>query len=309
MNFKPSNLYISLIDLFAILLPGAISSLAIYHFYKIAIDGFLIEGNNNKEFFNGFVLLFASYLFGHIISQVSAYLDEWVYDRFKEKVFKDHKCVEKVMEIRKTRYGNEMNPVYVNTYKWSVFKLQKEYPDASAEVERYMADSKFFRGLFVILLVLGFVFSFQSGMSFKEPAANLHNFTLRQFDANVQPINKTRSIPSVINQKVATKSLKLRLLPLLLFIRPNAKAILKQFQEPLLIHLEIIRPRIKYPHNKTARKLNDKYQTFKNYLRVSCSPKVNGIALEGCGHKEEGRKPISVQYIYSHIKKSVNYGR
>jgi ABC-type multidrug transport system fused ATPase/permease subunit len=161
MNFSPSNFYISIIDLFAILLPGVIASLVIYYFSSDVIDGLLNGNADNKTFFSGFVLLFGSYLFGHIISQVSAYLDKWVYDRFKEIVFKDHKCVDKVNEIRTNHYGNDSNQVYVNTYKWSVFKLQKEYPDAAAEVERYMADSKFFRSLFVIMVVLGFVFVFQ----------------------------------------------------------------------------------------------------------------------------------------------------
>jgi hypothetical protein len=110
------------------------------------------------------VLLFSAYLFGHIISQVSAYLDDYVYDRLKDKVYKDQKCVNKVKEIRENRYGNKMTPVYVSTFNWSVFKLQKEYPEAADEVERYMADSKFFRSLFVIMMVLGCVFLFQPGI-------------------------------------------------------------------------------------------------------------------------------------------------
>lgn len=158
MKFSPSNFYISLVDLFAILLPGAIASLVIYHFYQTIIEDFLNIGDDNKAFLSGFAFLFSSYLFGHIISQISAYLDEWVYDRFKDMVFKDHKCVEKVIKIRENLYGNEIDPVYVNTYKWSVFKLQREYPEAAAEIERYMADSKFFRSLFVIMLVLGLIF-------------------------------------------------------------------------------------------------------------------------------------------------------
>ncbi len=158
MNFNPSSLYISIVDLFAILLPGAIASLVIYSFFHEPLEGFLNIAQDNSSFIKGFVLLFSSYLFGHFISQISAYMDEWVYDKLKGKVYDDHKCVKKVLEIRESRYGNELTPVYVNTYKWSVFKLQKEYPEAAAEVERYMADSKFFRSLFVILLVLLVVF-------------------------------------------------------------------------------------------------------------------------------------------------------
>lgn len=161
MDFKPSNLYISLVDLFAILLPGAISSLVIYHFNRQAIDALIKVNQESSNFLSGFILLLSSYLFGHIISQISAYLDDWVYDPFKDKVYNDQKCAKKTMEIRERLYGNEMATQYVNTYKWSVFKLQKEYPDAAAEVERYMADSKFFRGLFVVMLVLGIVFLFQ----------------------------------------------------------------------------------------------------------------------------------------------------
>ena len=163
-DFKPSTFYISLIDLFAILLPGAIAALVIYHFNRLAIDGFLDVGKDNTAFYSSFVLLFSAYLFGHIISQVSAYLDDYVYDRLKDKVYKDQKRVNKVKEIRENRYGNKMTPVYVNTFNWSVFKLQKEYPEAADEVERYMADSKFFRSLFVIMMVLGCVFLFQSGI-------------------------------------------------------------------------------------------------------------------------------------------------
>jgi hypothetical protein len=163
-DFKPSTFYISLIDLFAILLPGAIAALVIYHFNRLAIDGFLDVGKDNTAFYSSFVLLFSAYLFGHIISQVSAYLDDYVYDRLKDKVYKDQKRVNKVKEIRENRYGNKMTPAYVNTFNWSVFKLQKEYPEAADEVERYMADSKFFRSLFVIMMVLGCVFLFQSGI-------------------------------------------------------------------------------------------------------------------------------------------------
>ena len=80
MNFKPSTFYISIIDIFAILLPGSIASLIIYHFNQTAINAYIDVGPENTMFFTSFVLLFSSYLFGHIISQVSAYMDVWIYD-------------------------------------------------------------------------------------------------------------------------------------------------------------------------------------------------------------------------------------
>lgn len=172
MDFRHSNLYISLVDLFAILLPGAISSLVIYHFNRQTIDALLEVNQGSSNFLSIFILLLSSYLIGHIISQISAYMDEWVYDSFKDKVYKDKTCLGKAINnIREDLYGNDIKVNYVNTYKWSVFKLQKEYPDAAVEVERYMGDSKFFRGLFVVMLVLGIVFYFQHNVSYKVPIA------------------------------------------------------------------------------------------------------------------------------------------
>lgn len=119
-------------------------------------------GEANTGFYSGFVLLLSSYLLGHIISQGSAYLDEWVYDKLKEKVYTDHKCVKRVLEIREQKYGNAIEPEYVNAYKWCLFKLQQEQPHAASEIERYMADSKFFRSLFVLLIILAGVFMLPS---------------------------------------------------------------------------------------------------------------------------------------------------
>jgi hypothetical protein len=81
-----------------------------------------------------------------------------------------------------------MTPAYVNTFNWSVFKLQKEYPEAADEVERYMADSKFFRSLFVIMMVLGCVFLFQSGIGL---TVKLACFALAAFSM-VRYFNKRR---------------------------------------------------------------------------------------------------------------------
>lgn len=134
--------------------------MVIYHFFHANIDDFMNTSENGQAFLPGFSLLFSSYLIGHIISQISAYLDEWVYDPLKEIVYKDHKHIDKILEIRKEHYQNELNPVYVNGYKWSLYKLQKEYPEAIVEIDRYMADSKFFRSLFVVQFFLVVIFLF-----------------------------------------------------------------------------------------------------------------------------------------------------
>jgi len=142
------------------LLPGSLVSLTVYHFYRNPINNFLDIGEANTGFYMSFAMLFSSYLFGHIINQLSAYQDEWVYDNFKEKIYYKSNSLEKVKTIRKEKFLNSLNPVYVNTYKWSLYKLQKEYAEAASEVNRYMADSKFFRSLVVVLLAGLFIMAF-----------------------------------------------------------------------------------------------------------------------------------------------------
>ena len=150
-SFNPSNFYISVIDLFAILLPGLLVTLVLYHLFQGEIDTFFASiHKDHRNFLLGFALLFSSYLFGHIISQISAYLDEWIYDNFRKALYSDAK-VDRVMAIRSNFYDNDLDTIYVNTYQWSMYKLKMEYPEAASEVDRYMADSKFFRSLFVVL--------------------------------------------------------------------------------------------------------------------------------------------------------------
>ena len=136
MKFQPSNFYVGVIDLFAILLPGLISSLVIYHFYRLPIDNFL---NFERESTNYglIVLLFLAYFFGHIVSQLSFYLDK-LFNKLKYKIYKQDKR-EAVKVIRWELYHNNLENDPINTFKWSVFKLQHEHLIAAAEIERYTA--------------------------------------------------------------------------------------------------------------------------------------------------------------------------
>jgi hypothetical protein len=160
MNFSPNNFYIGIIDLFAILLPGCIVSISFYFLYHTSIDAFL-QTNGNSGYISAFILLFSSYFFGHVVSQVSAYLDKYLYDNFKDTVYKDQSLLNQVKEIRTKKYRNTNEDTQlISTFEWSQMKLQKELPEVAQEAERYTADSKFFRSLFLILVLLGIILLF-----------------------------------------------------------------------------------------------------------------------------------------------------
>ena len=179
MNFEPQKLFIGLVDFFSIMLPGALLTyiLKIYAVPFIWTDGFAIP----KGAEGWAVFLFISYLLGHFIFLVGAFLfDDYVYDRIRgatpggqvrslargkkraakwlrkwaEKVFKSNMDCSlcQVLAI-KDYYLDRLNASdAINAFQWCKTRLSMEQPEGLAVVQRFEADSKFFRSLLVVLL-------------------------------------------------------------------------------------------------------------------------------------------------------------
>ena len=191
MNFSPNNFYIGVIDLFAIILPGSIVALALYYYNHDQADVFL-RTTGQSDFFSAFVLLFASYLFGHIISQASAYLDKYLYDKVKDKIYKNQSLLNHVKKVRTDVYRNTPEDLnLVSTYEWAQLKLQKELPLVVQEAERYIADSKFFRSLLLILFVFGFILFFNKNYSLSVSCFLIAGFSLIRYFHKRQKAVKT----------------------------------------------------------------------------------------------------------------------
>ena len=98
-------------------------------------------------------------------------------------------------------------------------------------------------------------------------ASNLHNLICKECTQELEQINESRAIPVAINQNVSIGLLKPRLA--ILLISPEMGAVFDKLKALFLRHLEPIRPGRMYPRPKTTRRLNGKYQTFKNYRRAA----------------------------------------
>ncbi len=96
-------------------------------------------------------------------------------------------------------------------------------------------------------------------------ALNLHNLIVRDCDGEVEKINQERIIPAAINQNISLGLLKARII--ILFDSETPRVIYKELKRLFLSHLEPVRPGRKFPRVTPARRLNGKYQTFKNYRR------------------------------------------
>lgn len=180
MNFDPKNLFIGLMDLFTILMPGALFVFAVQ-----AWAGPLFLGDAYSALSGSWsvaAFLFASYLFGHFVFLLSTHLDD-AYDAIRNTTHwcrmskaasggspKAHVNARELRELLLPQTGIDkevkvvarIKELYldrakaagsINAFQWSKLKLQKD-PEAFAVVQRFEADSKFFRSFSVVLAVL-----------------------------------------------------------------------------------------------------------------------------------------------------------
>lgn len=180
MNFEPQKFFIGLMDFFSILLPGALLT------YLLMDEvGPVVLGCDRYQELTDVkgvaAFLVASYLVGHLVFLLGSWLDipyDWLRRRSLNKqiirlahrgtlspwfvralcwiVFKQEQdlavnCAGKIKE-------QALKPLQakkaVNTFQWSKALLAKEHPESLAAVQRFEADSKFFRCFVIVLLVL-----------------------------------------------------------------------------------------------------------------------------------------------------------
>lgn len=178
MNFEPQKFFIGLIDFFSVWLPGAL----LVYLLKDQI-GQLVVGQAlplaGTEAWA--VFLFASYLTGHLVFLGGSFLDD-SYDRLRQgtrdgqvnrlasgkklsfrltrglaKAFgleKDDKALRQALRLKQEQLDPVGASSAVNAFQWCKAKLALEHREALAEVERFEADSKFFRSLCAILILL-----------------------------------------------------------------------------------------------------------------------------------------------------------
>lgn len=164
---KPAEFFIGLVDFFAILLPGAIATgilvqltktnSALHSFYHQSIFGEIPPGQYWPRWIAFAVI---SYLLGHFIFLIgSASLDN-LYDRTYKLVHKDKEEAGKLQGraeiLLYTALGIPKGEVK-STYQWTRVYARLRTPATSLEIDRYEADSKFFRSLTVLLFLAGFL--------------------------------------------------------------------------------------------------------------------------------------------------------
>ncbi|MGZ8345605.1 MAG: NUDIX domain-containing protein [Allosphingosinicella sp.] len=175
MGFEPQKFFIGLVDFFSVWLPGAILAFLVKDAAAPALLGSRAPGDVEAWA----LFLFGSYLAGHFIFLLGSELDR-IYDRIRaghrdgqirrlaegrrrswittrglaRVMLKPDRALPHVLRLKARRLGPAGAATAINAYQWCKSKLALGHPDALALVDRFEADSKFFRSLCIVLLTI-----------------------------------------------------------------------------------------------------------------------------------------------------------
>lgn len=179
MNFEPQKFFIGLVEFFSIVLPGALLTWLLMDEVGPVVLGDRHAKLAGAEGWAAF--LFASYLLGHLVFLLGSWLDEfydwvrrytlntqiallarrgrmlpWPARALMWLVFKRERdlAVNRAGMIKQQALGALRAKDAINTFQWSKAWLNAESPASLAVVQRFEADSKFFRCFTVVLLLL-----------------------------------------------------------------------------------------------------------------------------------------------------------
>lgn len=159
MGYKPSDVFVGVLDFFAVLMPGALLSLFALERAENSVFNGVILPKLQGDAQGWAVFIFSSYLIGHFIFLLGSQLDR-VYDSTyrKYKSRNGNPLLDYAKEIKRRQLGDD-NVDITNMFKWARANVQLQNPTAAAEISRLEADSKFFRSLIIVLLIIGLVFA------------------------------------------------------------------------------------------------------------------------------------------------------
>ena len=157
-DFKPADLYVGVMELFTVLLPGAFLTAGILWALPEPYAGELARLKIG-EAAQWVAFLFCAYALGAFVFPVAALLDRF-YPRYRRwRTRKGDHAYIRATELRQAfaaaRFPDARGDDPMNTFSWAKTMLMQRAPAAFADVQRYEAESKFLRSLAVALPIVG----------------------------------------------------------------------------------------------------------------------------------------------------------
>lgn len=192
MKFEPQRFFIGLVDFFSILLPGALLTYLLRRplvdlVARATSTSAPAAGATGGAAFpfdetqSWIASIFCAYLLGHFVFLAGSWLDcpydyirratrrrqikalskgkrgspawaRWLARRLIKSGSDD--AVEQAVRLKAAQLGPSGGAAAINAFQWCKARLALQHPEALATVQRFEADSKFFRCLVVVLCVL-----------------------------------------------------------------------------------------------------------------------------------------------------------
>lgn len=160
MAAEPETLHVGLVDFFSILLPGAVLA---FYLRDAAVRGDFgltpIRYGSAAEGWAIFAVL--SYVLGHFIFVAGSLLDR-PYDRIRGRLepLERNPTLKAAIAIRAFYLDrSRLADASINTFQWAKCRLALAHPTSLQHVQRFEADSKFFRSFTIVLLALALAFA------------------------------------------------------------------------------------------------------------------------------------------------------
>lgn len=174
---RPGEFFIGVIDFFAILVPGVAGAA-----FGAWATGHLPEKPESLFFLT---ILLLGFIVGHVLHGLGSFLDDYFYDwlykpldttkRTGIRAWKPFRANDALyLEARRLADPGHTPPGIPlgGMYQWARAWLRVHSPEATSEVDRLEADSKFFRSLAVLMIGLALSWSaYADKLSVPYPAA------------------------------------------------------------------------------------------------------------------------------------------
>ena len=191
---KPGDLFLGVSELFGILLPGAALLYLVQPWMHELVPRALLPGGAAQSWIVFGVL---AYFLGHLLHTLGAMLDRlfdeyylpWRQPEHRAAVERRKQGLSRLKEDREasaTLVGQaylaagESKPA-TSFYDWCLSLARLKSALAAAEIDRYQADSKFFRSLFLVLLLAAAILVWQDSAALASFAALGAAFCMQRY--------------------------------------------------------------------------------------------------------------------------------
>lgn len=158
--YKPSELFIGIVEIFAILIPRGIIAFFVYHYYSADIRKFILL----TEVQSWVALFCISYFLGNIVSFIGEEIDRR--SPINEYINNNFLPLWQSVEAIKNEIHPESEREVINIYQWCRSVLIAVSPEAMADVNRIVAATDFFRNLYVLFPIIGLISLINQHLSF-----------------------------------------------------------------------------------------------------------------------------------------------